>query len=228
MSIYFDFKTINELTGNNYYRQLKEFTLEDLSQYNGSNGSPAYVAMEGIVYDISNTTTRNGATHLGLTAGKDLTSEFNSCHGIVDIFTNAPRVGVLIDDDYISGMNNMNFRSTMPTNRQVKQDTYKFTPDDWIRYIAPLVTYALRETTQGMDAKRAYQKFILLGVLVGFGKAPQKAINQVQEWQNTGASQLLKSGPSTETSGVTRIEGSTVLPPHLTTFKFASGGIEIL
>ena len=53
MSIYFDFKTINELTGNNYYRQLKEFTLEDLSQYNGSNGSPAYVAMEGIVYDIS-------------------------------------------------------------------------------------------------------------------------------------------------------------------------------
>ena len=38
MSIFFDFKTINELIGNNYYRQLKEFTLEDLSQYNESNG----------------------------------------------------------------------------------------------------------------------------------------------------------------------------------------------
>ena len=185
MSIFFDFKTINELTGDNCYRQPKEFTLEDSSQYNESNG-------------------------------------------VVDILTNTPKAEFLIDDAYMSDINNMNLTSTMTTNRQVKQDTSKFTPDDWIRYIAPLVTYALRETTQGMDAKRAYQKFILLGVLVGFGKAPQKAINQVQEWQNTGASQLLKSGPSTETSGVTRIEGSTVLPPHLTTFKFASGGIEIL
>ena len=117
--------------------------------------------------------------------------------------------------------------TTIPTNTQVKQDTSKFTPDDWIRYITPLVTYSLRETTQGMNTENAYQKFILLGVLVGLGKTPQEAINQVQEWQNTGASQLLKSGTSAETSGVTRIEGSTVLPPHLTTFKFASGGIDI-
>ena len=40
---------------------------------------------------------------------------------------------------------------SMPTNSQVKQDTSKFTPDDWIRYIDPLVTYALRETTQGLN-----------------------------------------------------------------------------
>ncbi|PRR83455.1 hypothetical protein CLVI_10040 [Clostridium vincentii] len=33
MSIYFDFKTINELIGDNYYREQKEFTLEELSQY---------------------------------------------------------------------------------------------------------------------------------------------------------------------------------------------------
>ena len=184
MSIYFDFKTINELIGNNYYRQLKEFTFEDLSQYNESNG-------------------------------------------VVNILTNAPKAGFLIDDDYISDINNMNWRFAMPTNTQVKQDTSKFTPDDWIRYITPLVTYALRETTQGINTERSYQKFILLGVLVGLGKTPQEAINQVQEWQSTGASQLLKSGTSAETSGVTRIEGSTVLPPHLTTFKFASGGIDI-
>ena len=131
----------------------------------------------------------------------------------------------------------------MTTNRQVKQDTSKFTPDDWIRYIAPLVTYALRETTQGMDTKRAYQKFILLGVLVGLGKTPQEAISQVQEWQNTGASQLLKSGTSTgsaatsgnigtgvtstDGSGGIGIEGRTVLPPYLTSFKFVNGGMGI-
>ena len=143
----------------------------------------------------------------------------------------------------MSDINNMNLTSTMTTNRQVKQDTSKFTPDDWIRYIAPLVTYALRATTQGIDAKRAYQKFILLGVLVGLGKTPQEAINQVQEWQNTGASQLLKSGTSTgsaatsgnigtgvtstDGSGGIGIEGRTVLPPYLTSFKFVNGGMGI-
>jgi hypothetical protein len=201
MSIFFDFKTINELIGDNYYRQPKEFTLEDLSQYNESN-------------DV-----------------------------VDDILTNTPKAEFLIDDDYMSDINNMNLTSTMTTNRQVKQDTSKFTPDDWIRYIAPLVTYALRETTQGIDAKRAYQKFILLGVLVGLGKTPQEAISQVQGWQNTGASQLLKSGTSTgsaatsgnigtgvtstDGSGGIGIEGRTVLPPYLTSFKFVNGGMGI-
>jgi len=53
MYIYFDSKTINELIGDNYDREQKEFTLEELSQYDGSNGKPAYVAIEGVVYDLS-------------------------------------------------------------------------------------------------------------------------------------------------------------------------------
>jgi hypothetical protein len=52
-----------------------------------------------------------------------------------------------------------------------------------------------------MNTERSYQKFILLGVLVGVGKTPREAINQVREWQNTGASQLLKSGTSTGGTG---------------------------
>ena len=159
MSIFFDFKTINELIGDNYYEQHKKFNLEDLSQYNRSNEE-------------------------------------------VDTFTDVPEVWLLRNDDNISDLDSMDFQSNMMlTKRQVKQDTSKFTPDDWIRYIAPLVTYALRESTQGMNTQSAYQKFILLGVLVGLGKTPQEAINQVQEWQNTGASQLLKSGTSIGTSG---------------------------
>ena len=189
MAIYFDFKTINELTGDNYYRTEREFTLEELSQYTGSHGNPAYVAIEGIVYDISNYRAWSDETHFGLIAGKDLTNEFNSCNGIIDILTNAPKVGILINES------NMNFRYTMPIERQ--QDTSKFTPDDWIRYISPLVIYALREPNQSGNNQLLYQKIILLGVLVGLGKTPQESINQVQEWQNTGASKILKSGAST-------------------------------
>ena len=217
MSIYFDFKTINELTGDNYNRQTKEFTLEELSQYNGNNGNPAYVAIEGIVYDISNSTTWGRGTHFDLIAGQDLTNNINSCNGIIDIISNSPKVGVLRDEDYLSNMNYMNnmsnmrsmgdkdFECNMCMRRQVSQDKSKFTPDDWIRYITPLVIYALREPNQGVSTQPLYQKVILMGVLVGLGKTPQEAINQVRDWQNTGASQILKSGLST--SGGTSSSG---------------------
>ncbi len=31
----------------------REFTLEELAEYNGTGGRPAYVAVNGIVYDVS-------------------------------------------------------------------------------------------------------------------------------------------------------------------------------
>ena len=31
----------------------KTFTKEELSKYDGQNGQPAYVAIEGVVYDVS-------------------------------------------------------------------------------------------------------------------------------------------------------------------------------
>lgn len=198
MSIYFDFETINELTGEsyNYYRQQKEFTLDELSQYNGRNGNPAYVAIEGIVYDVSNETVWNERKNKGITAGEDLTEQFNYYHGMYEILNNAPKIGVLTDDNY------MNSRFNAYGNRLIKQNTSKFKPDDWIRYIDPLVSYAMRESNQqGSASRRAYQKYMLLGVLVGLGKTPQDAIRQVQEWQTTGASQILKGTGTTGTTG---------------------------
>lgn len=70
-------------------------------------------------------------------------------------------------------------------------DTSKFVPDDWVNYIAPLVKRALAETKQGINQEHLYQEFILAGVLVGLGKTPQEAIEQVEDWEKTGKSQLL-------------------------------------
>lgn len=95
MTIYIDIKTIRQITGNRYYRQPREFTLEELLQYDGMNGRPAYVAVEGIVYDISNEEKWAGGTHFGLTAGKDYTKEFSTCHGNNKILSKLPRVGIL-------------------------------------------------------------------------------------------------------------------------------------
>lgn len=76
-------------------------------------------------------------------------------------------------------------------NRSPVQDTSKFTPDDWVRYITPLVNRALAEAKEGINPEHLYQEFILSGVLVGQGKTPQEAIEQVENWENTGVSQLL-------------------------------------
>lgn len=74
----------------------RQFTLEELSKYNGTNGIPAYVAVDGIVYDLSLVPSWGGGTHFGLYAGNDLTKQFNSCHeGGTKILEGLPKVGVI-------------------------------------------------------------------------------------------------------------------------------------
>ncbi len=34
--------------------EMKEFSINELAKYNGQNGSPAYIAVDGVVYDVSN------------------------------------------------------------------------------------------------------------------------------------------------------------------------------
>lgn len=56
------------------------FTRDELARYTGRNGAPAYVAVNGTVYDVTDNHAWSLATHFGLAAGRDLTPEFASCH----------------------------------------------------------------------------------------------------------------------------------------------------
>ena len=72
------------------------FSIEELVQYDGSNGKPAYVAVNGIIYDVSIDATWGGGTHFSLYAGKSLTAQFTKCHGgRLDVLRNLPQVGNL-------------------------------------------------------------------------------------------------------------------------------------
>ena len=65
--------------------EMRTFTLEELSQYNGKDGQPAYVAVDGVVYDVTNVEAwKDGEHKLGLTAGNELTEEITkqSPHGL--------------------------------------------------------------------------------------------------------------------------------------------------
>lgn len=87
-------------SSNNYdgkRQSLKKFTLKELAFYDGSNGKPAYVAVNGKVYEVTNEATWGGATHFGLVAGKDYSKEFNSCHENSSILEKLPLVGELIN-----------------------------------------------------------------------------------------------------------------------------------
>ncbi|MFL0266720.1 cytochrome b5 domain-containing protein [Candidatus Clostridium radicumherbarum] len=74
----------------------KEFTLAELSKYDGQNGNPAYVAVDGVIYDVTNAKGwRNGQHVGGVTAGKDLSKEIEqSPHG-KDVLQGLPVVGKL-------------------------------------------------------------------------------------------------------------------------------------
>lgn len=73
------------------------FTLEELSFFDGSDGKPSYVAVNGTVYDLSSKMPWANGNHFGLRAGRDLTNHFMTCHGgMVSMLDQLPKVGFLI------------------------------------------------------------------------------------------------------------------------------------
>lgn len=76
----------------------KTFTINELSTYNGKNGNSAYIAVDEIVYDVTNVSQWKNGTHNGFEAGKDLTDEIKtiSPHGISKL-KSIPVVGKLVE-----------------------------------------------------------------------------------------------------------------------------------
>ncbi|MFH1368505.1 MAG: cytochrome b5 domain-containing protein [Elusimicrobiota bacterium] len=72
---------------------------EQLKKFNGKNGNPPYVAVDGIVYDVSAIPAWKGGEHKhGLKAGNDLTEEFAKAppfHRTKKVMNKAVKIGVL-------------------------------------------------------------------------------------------------------------------------------------
>jgi len=75
---------------------MRDFTADELAQFNGREGQPAYVAFQGVVYDVTESAMWGDGDHEGLhTAGADLTAEHDDAPHDVYV-TDFTEVGHLV------------------------------------------------------------------------------------------------------------------------------------
>jgi predicted heme/steroid binding protein len=75
-----------------------EITLDELAQYNGRSGAPAYIAFQGKVYDVSHSFLwQEGRHQVVHTAGKDLSGELEAAPHTAAMLDRVPIVGTLAD-----------------------------------------------------------------------------------------------------------------------------------
>jgi predicted heme/steroid binding protein len=79
-----------------------ELSLEELTQFDGKEGRAGYIARQGIIYDISNSSKWKDGIHIGRhLAGGDLTEmPGQSPHGEAQVLA-MPQIGKLRDDEPI-------------------------------------------------------------------------------------------------------------------------------
>lgn len=75
------------------------FTLAELAEYDGLEGRKAYIAVDGIVYDVTDADNWSNGSHMGThLAGTDATETIlSSPHG-KSVLEDLPTVGTLVSD----------------------------------------------------------------------------------------------------------------------------------
>lgn len=76
---------------------MQNFTKEELKKFDGQNGNPAYVAIDGTVYDVTDIPAWQGGKHHGNLAGLDQSEAIRkSPHGL-GVLEKLNKVGTLTD-----------------------------------------------------------------------------------------------------------------------------------
>lgn len=73
-------------------------TLEELAEFDGTDGKEGYIAVDGNIYDVTDSNLWRDGTHNGYAAGQDLTDPIlnQSPHGLSTL-GNVPLIGELVE-----------------------------------------------------------------------------------------------------------------------------------
>lgn len=74
------------------------FTPKELAKYDGQNGHKAYIAVDGVVYDMTLLGSWKNGQHHGLSAGTDLSAAFSQSPHAKSILKLAKVVGTLVKE----------------------------------------------------------------------------------------------------------------------------------
>lgn len=73
------------------------FTLEEIAEYDGKDGRPAYIVVDGVVYDVTNVRQWSSGMHYGFEPGADVTEALAAGPHGVNQLNNAEVVGVIAE-----------------------------------------------------------------------------------------------------------------------------------
>jgi predicted heme/steroid binding protein len=74
----------------------QKFTLQELKEFNGRNGKPAYVGYKGKVYDVTDSSLWGEGDHMGHTAGENLTEQMEIAPHAEDVLERMKTVGIIV------------------------------------------------------------------------------------------------------------------------------------
>ena len=75
---------------------MKEFTSEELLSFNGKDGNPTYIALQGKVYDLSKSQLWPKGLHMNRhTSGKNLSADISAAPHGTEVLERYPQVGTL-------------------------------------------------------------------------------------------------------------------------------------
>jgi predicted heme/steroid binding protein len=90
-------KLNNEINCNEVLEKSLFINEDDLNKYNGKDGNPAYVAVRGLIYDVTDVPIWKGGVHFaGLEAGQDLTKYYMECHALKRVLEKYKPIGILV------------------------------------------------------------------------------------------------------------------------------------
>ena len=80
-----------------FLTEFKKVTKQELGENNGKNGKPAYIAYQGKVYEVTDSSFWMDGNHMGMhDAGKDLTEELEMAPHRDENFKKVKFVGDLV------------------------------------------------------------------------------------------------------------------------------------